>query len=557
MHFGAAVVVSGNNGLVGAHTPADPFQLTAYYFPNVNVATGTTTEAVQLTISETVGGTDWYPFLSFSENNGLIGVNFGNEYKGAAYFYRSLDSASGIVTETAKLTASDATIGDQFGNATSLSGKSALIGAWTKNDARGAAYLFRNLDTATGSITETAKLTASDGANSDNFGVSVSVQGNIGLVGAILKNDAQGGAYLFRNLDTATGTITETAKLAASDGVVGDRLGYAVSISGNSGLVSASAASGGRGAVYFYQHLESATGLTTETAKLVASDQSVSGGLGASVSLSADTALIGDHQGNAYLFLNLDNASGTLSETIKITATNDAGSGAFGRSVSLDGDLFIIGKSSGNSTVADSGVAYTGSVSSLTTLNDGNTIRNIEGISFISQTDWIIGQTTDGNQVTLTQGDSADISTIGRSVYVGQTAGSDHNTLLIEGNLATNEVHIGSILGNEGNVLQLEDTASFAASAFYLAPANFLAIEGDYSDITVLLTYLETTDLLIWDGTLWQEITESNADSLISHSFSGGYTTIAAIPEPGTYGLLGLGLAACFGYYSSRKKRQT
>ena len=47
------------------------------------------------------------------------------------------------------------------------------------------------------------ELNASDRAAGDQFGESVSSSGNIGLVGASTDS-----AYLFRNLDTAEGTVT-------------------------------------------------------------------------------------------------------------------------------------------------------------------------------------------------------------------------------------------------------------------------------------------------------------------------------------------------------------
>ncbi len=86
---------------------------------------------------------------------------------------------------------------------------------------------------------EAAGLTASDGQSNDWFGFAVSQSGNSGLVGAYLDNTRQGSAYLFRNLDTATGTITQNVKLTASDGAADFILGYSVSLSGNIGVVGA------------------------------------------------------------------------------------------------------------------------------------------------------------------------------------------------------------------------------------------------------------------------------------------------------------------------------
>jgi hypothetical protein len=56
------------------------------------------------------------------------------------------------------------------------------------------------------------------------------------------------------------------------------------------------------------------------------------------------------------------------------------------------------------------------------------------------------------------------------------------------------------VAGNRGNTLQLENTAAFQASAFRLAPDNLLKIEGDYSAIGNLLSYLGSTELQTWDA---------------------------------------------------------
>ncbi len=81
------------------------------------------------------------------------------------------------------------------------------------------------------------KLTAADGASEDYFGYSVSVDGDVALVGAYLDDD-RGSAYVFERGENDT--WTQTAKLVASDGASGDFFGARVSVDGNTALVSAS-----------------------------------------------------------------------------------------------------------------------------------------------------------------------------------------------------------------------------------------------------------------------------------------------------------------------------
>ena len=88
--------------------------------------------------------------------------------------------------------------------------------------------------------TEAQKLLASDGATGEQFGVSVSVSGDTGLIGAVTDDDLgfnTGSAYVFTR--DATGLWTEQAKLLASDGAAGEQFGVSVSVSGDTALIGA------------------------------------------------------------------------------------------------------------------------------------------------------------------------------------------------------------------------------------------------------------------------------------------------------------------------------
>ncbi len=74
----------------------------------------------------------------------------------------------------------------------------------------------------------------------------------------------------------------------------------------------------------------------------------------------------------------------------------------------------------------------------MTTLDEVNTSREIHGISFITQEDWIIGESTSINSMTLTLGDKSNVSATGKNVYIGHNAGSNNNTLSIGGKLIAN-----------------------------------------------------------------------------------------------------------------------
>jgi hypothetical protein len=547
--FGTDGSLFGSVGLIGADED-DTLRGTAYVFRNLDAAAGTVTQSAKLIASDR-GAFHQFGFgVSLQAGVGLVGALGSNSQRGSAYLYRNLATATGTVIESARLTASDGAANDAFGFAVGLRGNSALVGANSDTVgttlSQGSVYLFRNLAAATGTINEVAKLTASDGSEGASFGASVSLMESVALIGAFGQENNRGAAYLFRGLDTATGAVTESARLVASDRQPGDNFGD-VSLSGNMGLVAASLAETRTGSAYLFRNLDTAAGTITQSAKLIASDRAPEDYFGFSVSLSGSVALIGAHedtvgsnvlQGSVYLFRNLDSVSGTVTESVQIVASADDAQGYFGSSVSLDGDRFLIGSFGGNGVVPFSGKAYMGSASSLSTLDDGNTSRSIGGISFTSRVDWIVGETTDANRVTLGVGDRASVLTAGKAVFIGKGAGSDGNTLQIQGSLLATEVYIGALAGSQVNTLQLDTSAAFQATAFRLAPDNLLRIEGVHTDINNLLTYLGSTNLQVWEGGLWQTVNNNNYTALITSSFTAGYTNIATAPEPTSAALL-------------------
>jgi hypothetical protein len=139
--------------------------------------------------------------------------------------------------EIQKLLAPDGATGDAFGLSVFLSGDTALIGAPCNDDNTGSAYVF----TRTGTTwTQQAKLLASDGEAGDGFGFSVSLDGDTALIGAPLNNGSgvldSGSAYVF----TRTGTTwTQQTKLLASDQAEMDLFGYSVSLGGDTALIGA------------------------------------------------------------------------------------------------------------------------------------------------------------------------------------------------------------------------------------------------------------------------------------------------------------------------------
>jgi len=301
--------------------------------------------------------------VSVSGDVAVVGVprddDNGNNF-GSAYVYR-FDGTSWV--EEAKLLASDGASGDYFGSSVSVSGDVALVGA-RRDDANGSesgsAYVYHFDGT---SWVEGAKLLASDGAAEDYFGISVSVSGDVALVGAYRSDDNvsnSGSAYVYHFDGTSW---VEEAKLLASDRRRG-HFGYSVSVSGDVALVGAYFASESgaaySGSAYVYR-FDGASWV--EEAKLLAPDGAQLDYFGRSVSVSGDVAVVGvpgdgdngESSGSAFVY-RFDGTSWV--EEAKLTASDGAISDIFGSSVSVSGDVAIVGVPADDDNGSNSGSAY-------------------------------------------------------------------------------------------------------------------------------------------------------------------------------------------------------
>ena len=157
----------------------------------------------------------------------------GAQDTGSAYVF----TRSGTTwSQQAKITASDGAVNDLFGIRARIAGDTIIIGALQHNSNAGAAYVFTRSGT---SWSQQAKLVASDAENGDMFGSSIDMTGDTIIVGAPEEDtgaSGAGAAYIFTRSGT---TWTEAKKIQASDAASNDYFGDFVGISGNTVLVSA------------------------------------------------------------------------------------------------------------------------------------------------------------------------------------------------------------------------------------------------------------------------------------------------------------------------------
>ena len=283
--------------------------------------------------------------------------------------------------------------------------------------------------------------------------------------------------------------------IAPSDGASGDYFGYSVLQSGNFALIGAQSKNSAKGAAYVY---------------------------------------------------DISNSANNYGE-IKLTVSDAANNDYFGISVSIDGDNFTVGASGKNGGI---GAAYTGTVSSMSTLDDG-TSKVIKGISFKSQRDWIIGENNSGNTVTLSAGDTANVTNTGKAIYIGKEASSNNNKLIVQGKVEATTINVGAA-GNTDNQLYIADTGDISGvDDIFLNIGSSIFFEGE-SDF---FAAFDSTELQMLDNGTWTIVNAGNYDDLIARGIldvtvdaSGMLVQYGVIPEPAEVaallGLLALGFAA-------------
>ncbi|HEY3664281.1 MAG TPA: hypothetical protein VGL24_14095 [Chthoniobacterales bacterium] len=302
----------------------------------------------KVTASDGTANTFFGSAAAIKGTTAVIGADGDASFRGSAYVF---NKTGDLWNEGQKLVPSDGLGGDEFGYRVALDNGNLLVTAFsaTVNGvvAQGAAYVFSE---NAGTFTETQKLTASDGGLFDNFGASVSIDGDTLIIGAngatVGNNPAQGAVYVFT---LTNGTWTETQKLTADDGAAFDNFGLSAALHGSTILVGSPQAVIGsafaQGAVYVYTN---SGGTWSQTQKLTASDGAASDSFGESVSISGDNALIGAFgatvdghagAGAAYIFTDL---GGTWSQAQKLTASDPGSFFNFGNTLTLHGGKAII-----------------------------------------------------------------------------------------------------------------------------------------------------------------------------------------------------------------------
>jgi hypothetical protein len=318
--FGLSVAISGDYAIIGA--PVDDVgdnerQGSAYIFFRNGGAW--TQQAKLVATDETTG--DWYGVsVAIDGNYAVVGAPESTvgttQYKGAAYVY--VRSGTNWIRQT-KLHDLESVGSTGYGLSVSITGDFILVGApysKVKEVTQGAAFFYvRN----GGSWTPHAKLTAEDGGNGDNFGISVCISGSYAIVGAsnaqIGTNVKQGGAYVFARSGS---NWYLHKKLTMQDGRANDFLGSSVSLSGDYAMVAAVGrdenSTDDSGIVYIFRRSGN-----TWSSGFKLNDPAPEKGrrFGICTSIAGDYAMVGSYLNNSFTEWFLYKRNGTAWELVR------------------------------------------------------------------------------------------------------------------------------------------------------------------------------------------------------------------------------------------------
>lgn len=267
--------------------------------------------------------------------------------------------------QQAKLVADPIFTDDTLGGKVALKNNVAMLGVMGRDDKGEDAGAVVSFERIANSWTQKQIFTAPDAMPGDTFGQSVALTDNYLVIGAP-NSDAvgvdSGAAYIYQR---EGGIWRYQSKITASDGAAGDLFGISVAIDGNTILVGADLhdeKAENAGAVYVYVVQNNQW---QQQAKLVASDGGKTDIFGVRVAISGDTALIsarrddieelGIDAGSAYLFVREGN---TWAQEGKLVSPDGAADDRFGRGVALSGDTAIISAMNHDANGTDTGALY-------------------------------------------------------------------------------------------------------------------------------------------------------------------------------------------------------
>lgn len=295
-------------------------------------------------------GFDGIQWLSLTQTN--------NTSSSTSTVWPSDCSTTGTIGDYAMASATDGVANDQFGQSVSIFGNTAAIGVRQDDGQKGAVFIYNK--TSQGWV-ESFKIVAGDGASGDQFGYDVDLFEDYLVVGCPFDNDGvftdKGSVYVFKR---SGNSWAQQTKLLPSDVAQSDQFGISVSIDSIrivAGVTHGDGVVANSGAAYIFK-LEN--DVWTQEAKIFASNGAEPNQFGTSVTISGNKVVCGDlalnsNMGGAYFFLR---TGSSWQEIQIITPADGAASDNFGNDLDLYKNYLIVGSRFHDLPTGNAGAAY-------------------------------------------------------------------------------------------------------------------------------------------------------------------------------------------------------
>ncbi|MEE8451940.1 MAG: S8 family serine peptidase, partial [Thermoguttaceae bacterium] len=457
---------------------------------------------------------------------------------GSAYIFR-FDGNAWVQEQ--RLVAADAGYEHHFGNAVAISGDTALIGANYDDQSgtlSGAAYIF-HFDG--NQWVQQQKLMAANAERSDFLGHSVSLSGEMAVLGAVGDDDGgtnAGSALVFR-FDGQQWIETQT--LIADDADRGESFGESVAIDGTTLIVGARSedhAGPYSGAAYAF-HFDGDQ--WTQQQKLTASDADRYDSFGQTVAVSGQIAVVGAYgnsdagpsSGSAYVY-EFDGTQWT--EQQKLLAGDANASDRFGTTVAIGGRRVIVGADGHDAGSSNAGAIYAfslipaddfainvgaGDPLVISTATPGD-----DPAEPVNLLDPILELFDPDGQLVATDDDSAADDRNARLTHTATTSGT-YRIRVLGANQSEGD-YVLTVGGNTGGLSEFRVEATDPTDGD-LVPFVTDRVSVDF-DRPVLLTTLDPEDLLI-DGIPAVAVVAVDADTvsfLLPTMAEGPHTMVLA-----------------------------
>ncbi|PSL28060.1 T9SS type A sorting domain-containing protein [Dyadobacter jiangsuensis] len=259
---------------------------------------------------------------AFNEDEDADELNSLND-AGSAYIFGKDQGGTENWGLVKKIVAGTRAADDWFGYSVSIHGDYAVVGAYREDEdmleantlsAAGAAYVFGKDQGGADNWGLVKKLTAAVRAANDNFGSSVSVNGDYLIVGAPSESEdaseanslsLAGAAYIFKKDQGGTGNWGQFKKIVPAIRAADDYFGFSVSISDSYAIVGAQGESedaseantlNRAGGAYVFRKDQGGSDNWGQEQKIVAAARAVSDDFGISVATDGAFAIVGAWQ---------------------------------------------------------------------------------------------------------------------------------------------------------------------------------------------------------------------------------------------------------------------